>query len=87
MDKQQLLQEELRILFDTLCDGLRQEVRQRHLAHLVTQKDFSITYNEREIGIASSLALESVEKPWLLATLQSPRQFFSCGDFYPRFGP
>ena len=43
MDKQQLLKEELHILFDTLCDGLRQEVRQRHLAHLVTKKDFSIT--------------------------------------------
>ncbi len=47
---------ELQILFDTLCDGLRQEVRQRSLAHLVTGWDFSIT-NEREAGIASLLAL------------------------------
>ena len=57
MDKQQLLKEELHILFDTLCDGLRQEVRQRRLAKLVTGQDFSIPYNEREIGIASCLAL------------------------------
>lgn len=57
MDKKELMKEELKILFDTLCDGLRQEVRQRRLANLVTGQDFSIPYNEREIGIASSLAL------------------------------
>ncbi len=50
------MKKELQILFDALCDGLRQEVRQRNLAHLTTGQNFSIT-NEREIGIASSLAL------------------------------
>ncbi|MFC1967226.1 hypothetical protein ACFLV2_01075 [Chloroflexota bacterium] len=50
------MRQEVRILFDTLCDGLRQEVRQRSLAHLTTGQDFSIA-NEREIGIASLLAL------------------------------
>lgn len=50
------MREELQLLFDTLCDGLRQEVRQRKHTHLVTGKDFSIV-NEREIGIASLLAL------------------------------
>ena len=49
------LKRELDILLHTLCDGLRQEVRQRSLAHLVTDQDFSIT-NEREAGVASSLA-------------------------------
>lgn len=50
------MRQEVQILFDTLCDGLRQEVRQRSLANLATGWDFSIT-NEREIGIASLLAL------------------------------
>ena len=50
------MKSELQILFHTLCDGLRQEVRQRRLAHLVTREDFSITI-EREIGIASLMAL------------------------------
>jgi hypothetical protein len=51
-----LMKRELQILFRALCDGLRQEVRQRSLAHLVTGQDFSLT-KEREVGIASSLAL------------------------------
>lgn len=51
-----LIKRELQILFRALCDGLRQEVRQRSLAHLVTGQDFSLT-NEREVGVASSLAL------------------------------
>ena len=50
------MKQELQIVFDTLCDGLRQEVRQRSLAHLATGWDFSIT-NEREVGLASLLAL------------------------------
>ena len=50
-----LMKTELQILFHALCDGLRQEVRQRSLAHLVTGQDFSLT-NEREAGVASSLA-------------------------------
>ena len=50
------IKKELQILLHALCDGLRQEVRQRSLAHLVTGQDFSLT-NEREVGIASSLAL------------------------------
>jgi len=50
------MKQELQILFDTLCDGLRQEVRQRSLAHLAIGRDFSIT-NEREVGLASLLAL------------------------------
>ena len=49
------MKEELQLLFHALCDGLRQEVRQRRLAQLVTGQDFSLT-NEREIGVASSLA-------------------------------
>ncbi len=62
MDKKELMKEELQILFYTICDGLRQEVRQRKLSQLVseqdvsTKQDFSLTC-EREIGIASSLAL------------------------------
>ncbi|GAI14915.1 unnamed protein product, partial [marine sediment metagenome] len=51
-----LMKRELQILFQALCDGLRQEVRQRRsLAHLVPGQDFSLT-KEREVGIASSLA-------------------------------
>ena len=53
---EELMKRELQILFHTLCDGLRQEVRQRSLAQLVTDEDFSLT-NERETGVASSLAL------------------------------
>ncbi|TET87152.1 MAG: hypothetical protein E3J34_02510, partial [Dehalococcoidia bacterium] len=49
------MKRELQILFHALCDGLRQEVRQRSLAHLVTGEDFSLT-REREAGVASSLA-------------------------------
>ena len=48
------IKKELNILFHALCDGLRQEVRQRSLAHLVTKEDFSLT-SEREAGVASSL--------------------------------
>ena len=54
--EEELMKRELQILFRALCDGLRQEVRQRSLAHLVTGQDFSLT-KEREVGIASSLAL------------------------------
>ncbi len=50
------MKRELQILFCALCDGLRQEVRQRCLAYLATGQDFSLT-NEREAGMASSLAL------------------------------
>ena len=50
------MKRELQILFCSLCDGLRQEVRQRCLAYLATGQDFSLT-NEREAGMASSLAL------------------------------
>jgi len=46
---------ELQLLFYALCDGLRQEVRHRSLAYLVTGEDFSII-DEREIGVASALA-------------------------------
>jgi len=49
------MKKELQLLFHALCDGLRQEVRQRSLAHLVTKEDFSLT-REREAGVASSLA-------------------------------
>ena len=49
------MKSELQILFSALCDGLRQEVRQRSLARLVTGQDFSLT-KEREPGIAASLA-------------------------------
>jgi len=49
------MKRELQILFHALCDGLRQEVRQRSLANLITDKYFSLT-NEREVGIASILA-------------------------------
>ena len=49
------LKRELQILFNALCDGLRQEVRQRYLASMATNQDFSMT-KEREAGVASSLA-------------------------------
>jgi hypothetical protein len=49
------MKEELKLLFYALCDGLRQEMRQRNLANLATGEDFSLV-NEREQGIASSLA-------------------------------
>lgn len=49
------MQSELKILFQALCDGLRQEVRQRHLANLVTKQDFSLA-GKREADVASSLA-------------------------------
>ena len=52
-----LMRKELRLLFYTLCDGLRQEVRQRRLTELVTKDDFLSITNEREVGIASSLAM------------------------------
>jgi hypothetical protein len=50
------MKNELQILFYTLCDGLRHEVRQRTLVNLATGQDFSIV-DEREIGIASLMAL------------------------------
>ncbi len=50
-----LMKSELKILLDALCDGFRQEVRQRKLTNLVTDKDFSIL-NEREQGVASVMA-------------------------------
>jgi len=51
------MKSELKILFDALRDGLSQEVRQRRLANLVTGQDFFSIVNEREIGIASLMAL------------------------------
>jgi len=53
---EETMKRELQLLFHALCDGLRQEVRQRSLASLATGQDFSLTA-EREVGIASSLAL------------------------------
>ena len=50
------IRKELKLLFYVLCDGLRQEVRQRSLAYLATGRDFSIV-GEREVGLASLLAL------------------------------
>ncbi len=50
------MKKELRLLFHALCDGLRQEVRQRHnLALMIPGYDSSLI-NEREIGVTSSLA-------------------------------
>jgi len=54
---EKFMKSELEILLDALCDGLRQEVRHRRLANLVTGQDFSIV-NEREMGIASFVALQ-----------------------------
>ena len=51
------MREELQLLFNTVCDGLRLEVWQRRLTELVNRDDFFSITNEREIGIASSLAL------------------------------
>jgi len=51
------MRKELQLLFYTLCDGLRQEARQRSLTHLVTGKEFFSIVSEREVGLASSLAL------------------------------
>ena len=53
--REKLMRKELQILFSVLCEGLRQEVRQRRLAKLVTGQDFSLT-NEQEAGVASVLA-------------------------------
>ena len=55
-----LMRRELELLFHALCDGLRQEVRQRSLTHLATSEDFPEGFSivgEREIGLASLLAL------------------------------
>ena len=49
------LDEELQILFGALCDGLRQEVRTRQLAHLASGEGVSLT-EDREAGISSVLA-------------------------------
>lgn len=49
------MKSELEILLHVLSDGLKQEVRQRKLMRLATDKDFSIL-NERERGIASVMA-------------------------------
>ncbi len=51
------MREELQLLFNTVCDGLRLEVWQRRLTELVNRDNFFSITNEREIGIASSLAL------------------------------
>ena len=51
------MREELQLWFNTVCDGLRLEVWQRRLTELVNRDDFFSITNEREIGIASSLAL------------------------------
>ncbi len=45
------------LLFYTLCDGLRLEVWHRKLTELVARDDFFSITNEREIGLASLLAL------------------------------
>lgn len=51
------MKRELEILFDVLCDGLRQEVRYRYnMSHLAPGQSFYLT-DEREKGVASSLAL------------------------------
>ena len=47
---------ELAILFGALCDGIRQEVRARSLAQLVSGQNVSLS-QEREAGIQSALAL------------------------------
>ena len=47
--------EELKILFYALCDGLRQEVGQRRLVKLMSGEDLSLEH-EREQGVASALA-------------------------------
>ena len=51
------MREELQLLFNTVCDGLRLEVWQRRLTELVNRDDFFSITNEREIGIVSLLAL------------------------------
>ncbi|MBA7617196.1 hypothetical protein ES703_24508 [subsurface metagenome] len=49
------MKEELQLLFHALCDGLRQEVRQRHKIIPIPGYDFSLV-GEREIGVTCSLA-------------------------------
>ena len=54
------MKKELQLLFYALCDGLRQEVRQRSLTNLVTRKEFPEGFSiieEREVGLASLLVL------------------------------
>lgn len=50
------MEEELKILFYALCDGLRQEVRSRRLFQLAVGQDLSLS-DERERGFVSSLAV------------------------------
>lgn len=49
-------QEELRILFEAICDGVRQEVRYRYLQKLLAPDDDMRLTEERERGLISSLA-------------------------------
>lgn len=49
-------QEELLILFETICDGVRQEVRYRYLQNLLAPDDDMRLTEERERGLISSLS-------------------------------
>ena len=54
------MREELRLLFYTLCDGLRLEVWRHRLATRAAEKDYLYGFSmvdEREVGLASLLAL------------------------------
>lgn len=48
--------DEVNILFEAICDGVRQEVRYRYLQELLAPKDDMRLTEERERGLISSLA-------------------------------
>jgi hypothetical protein len=76
------MRKELQLLFYTICDGLRQEVRQRSLTHLATGQDFSIV-GEREIGLASLLALHLRSVGFMV---QLDAYFYGNPKLRPDFG-
>ena len=77
------MREELQLLFNTVCDGLRLEVWQRRLTELVNRDDFFSIINEREIGIASSLALHLRSVGFLV---QLDAYFYGKPERRPDFG-
>jgi len=80
------MRKELKLLFYTLCDGLRQEVRQRSLATLVARKDFPYGFSiaeEREVGLASLLALHLRSVGFMV---QLDAYFYGKPERRPDFG-
>ena len=76
------MRKELQLLFYTLCDGLRQEVRQRSLTHLAIGWNISIV-EEREVGLASLLALHLRSVGFMV---QLDAYFYGKPERRPDFG-